>query len=156
MKSARSAALSRAARAGERHRCCCLQSSCSSKPSPTALTSARLATQMLKSLRRVSHISHLLTQTRSFNSTSVFRSALDMETVHTTERLTRLRELMKHNKVDIYSTVHSRRNCRWLTDARCSRPIGRQPSVRIHSRYRCETRVHLRFHGLCGDCRHHP
>ena len=42
--------------------------------------------------------------TRLFTTSSPHRSPLDMEKVHTGERLARLRELMKQHKVDIYST----------------------------------------------------
>lgn len=42
---------------------------------------------------------------RAFHSSAVRRSALDMEVVHTAERLGRLRDLMKRNKVDIYSKM---------------------------------------------------
>lgn len=34
--------------------------------------------------------------------------AIEMETVNTTERLNRLRDLMKENKVDLYSMTHER------------------------------------------------
>ena len=65
-------------------------------------------------------ISHLLParstlSIRNFSFTTS-RRALDMETVNTTERLRRLRELMKQHKVDIYS-MRRRRHLAWsLTD----------------------------------------
>lgn len=46
------------------------------------------------------------TTSRSYSVTRILRQAADMETVNTTERLQRLRELMKSNQVDIYS-MHS-------------------------------------------------
>lgn len=42
---------------------------------------------------------------RQFLSTSG-TVAVDMETVNTTERLNRLRDLMKENKIDIYSMTY--------------------------------------------------
>ena len=44
---------------------------------------------------------------RAFHPAVSFRFPSEMETVHTTERLARLRELMKTNNVDVYSTMGS-------------------------------------------------
>lgn len=44
---------------------------------------------------------------RSFTSSSALGRPVDMETVNSTERLQRLRALMKQHKVDIYSMKHS-------------------------------------------------
>ncbi len=43
---------------------------------------------------------------KKFVTTARTVTALDMETINTTERLKRLRDLMKENKVDIYSMHH--------------------------------------------------
>ena len=40
---------------------------------------------------------------RAFATYAPLRRPIEMETVDTTERLARLRELMKSNKVDLYS-----------------------------------------------------
>jgi hypothetical protein len=45
-------------------------------------------------------------------STAVARYAADMETVNTTERLARLRQLMQENKVDVYSMISHSPPCR--------------------------------------------
>lgn len=42
---------------------------------------------------------------KQFLSTST-TAAIDMETINTTERLRRLRDLMKENKVDVYSMTY--------------------------------------------------
>lgn len=42
---------------------------------------------------------------RAFHSSPIVRSIADMvEKVHTTERLTELRKLMKEHQIDVYST----------------------------------------------------
>jgi len=55
---------------------------------------------MLRSVRAVVNASAL---SRLFSTTRSLRLPIDMERVNTTERLSKLRELMKQNKVDIYS-----------------------------------------------------
>ena len=53
---------------------------------------------MLKAINR----STLRPLARSFSTSPSRRLPIEMEKVHTTERLARLRELMKQHKVDIY------------------------------------------------------
>lgn len=58
---------------------------------------------MLKTLLRAS-TPRGWTTSRNFTASTTLHRPVDMETVNTTARLQRLRELMKDNKVDIYST----------------------------------------------------
>lgn len=64
---------------------------------------------------------------------------IEMETVNTTERLRRLRELMKENKIDIYSMLHAQSFNNYFTHSpSCS--VRRQSSVRIYCTLRCPPR----------------
>lgn len=65
---------------------------------------------------------------------------VDMETVNTTERLNKLRDLMKENKIDVYSMKNERS---W--DLPCyscvlSRTIRGQPSIRVYCSVWCPSR----------------
>lgn len=65
---------------------------------------------------------------------------IEMETVNTTERLRRLRELMRENKIDVYSMFHAQFSDQlfYLPFPSCS--VSRQSSVRIYCTMRCPPR----------------
>jgi hypothetical protein len=58
---------------------------------------------MLRGLARLSTLSRGIAAGRLFHASATRRYPIDMEKVITSERLSQLRELMKRNKVDIYS-----------------------------------------------------
>ena len=66
--------------------------------------------QMLRGLARLSTLSRGIAAGRLFHTSTIRKYPIDMEKVNTTERLAQLRELMKRNKVDIYSKPSG---CTW-------------------------------------------
>jgi len=73
---------------------------------------AHVAPPMLKAIRNLTNSSRTV---RPFSASTRLRSPIDMEKVNTTERLSRLRDLMRQHKVDVYSTAIDH-TCRPLTD----------------------------------------
>lgn len=65
---------------------------------------------------------------------------IEMETVDTTDRLKRLRELMKENKIDVYSMLHAQSFNVLFYSPSSSCSIRRQSSVRIYCTLRCPPR----------------
>lgn len=76
------------------------------RPTRKAISSSLILLSQVE-LLMLSSVRTLLRQPRAirrFNSSIVLRSSTEMDKVNTTERLSKLRELMKQHKVDIYST----------------------------------------------------
>jgi Xaa-Pro aminopeptidase len=80
---------------------------------------------------------YVVARSRSFHQSPPSFNIADMETVNTTERLGKLRELMKQKQLDVYSTTAIGGIRTILADTANSRPVRRQPPIRVHCTLRC-------------------